>query len=411
MKTRADEQAHRAVEAVARESYGRLVALLAVRTRDVAGAEDALGDALVAALTTWPRDGIPKNPQGWLLTAARNRLIDHARHRQVHDRSAPTLELMMREFDETTDPDAWPDERLKLLFVCAHPAIDPDMHTPLMLQTVLGLDAVAIGRALLVAPKTIGQRLVRAKTKIRQTQIAFEIPAPDQIPQRLEAVLNAIYASFGNSWEDATAADQRIAELGQEAIWLARVLREQIPDDPEVRGLLALMLHCEARRPARRSADGRFVPLSEQDPHDWRMPMIEEAEGELAAAVQMRRPGRFQIEAAIQSVHAERAHTGRTEWTAIAAFYDQLMQLAPSIGGAVARAAAHAEVRGPEAGLALLDQIDPQAVISYQPYWAVRAHFLQQLDRKQAAAEAFDRAIGLSEDGAIRAFLTERRDR
>jgi predicted RNA polymerase sigma factor len=411
LKTRADEQAHRAVEAVARESYGRLVALLAVRTRDVAGAEDALGDALVAALTTWPRDGIPKNPQGWLLTAARNRLIDHARHRQVHDRSAPTLELMMREFDETTDPDAWPDERLKLLFVCAHPAIDPDMHTPLMLQTVLGLDAVAIGRALLVAPKTIGQRLVRAKTKIRQTQIAFEIPAPDQIPQRLEAVLNAIYAAFGNSWEDATAADQRIAELGQEAIWLARVLREQIPDDPEVRGLLALMLHCEARRPARRSADGRFVPLSEQDPHDWRMPMIEEAEGELAAAVQMRRPGRFQIEAAIQSVHAERAHTGRTEWTAIAAFYDQLMQLAPSIGGAVARAAAHAEVRGPEAGLALLDQIDPQAVISYQPYWAVRAHFLQQLDRKQAAAEAFDRAIGLSEDGAIRAFLTERRDR
>ncbi|HEY3041156.1 MAG TPA: DUF6596 domain-containing protein, partial [Pyrinomonadaceae bacterium] len=384
MKTRADEQAHRAVEAVARESYGRLVALLAVRTRDVAGAEDALGDALVAALTTWPRDGIPKNPQGWLLTAARNRLIDHARHRQVHDRSAPTLELMMREFDETTDPDAWPDERLKLLFVCAHPAIDPDMHTPLMLQTVLGLDAVAIGRALLVAPKTIGQRLVRAKTKIRQTQIAFEIPAPDQIPQRLEAVLNAIYAAFGNSWEDATAADQRIAELGQEAIWLARVLREQIPDDPEVRGLLALMLHCEARRPARRSADGRFVPLSEQDPHDWSMPMIEEAEGELAASVQMRRLGRFQIEAAIQSVHAERAHTGRTEWTAIAAFYDQLMQLAPSIGGAVARAAAHAEVRGPEAGLALLDQIDPQAVISYQPYWAVRAHFLRQLDRTQA---------------------------
>lgn len=224
-------------------------------------------------------------------------------------------------------------------------------------------------------------------------------------------MLNAIYAAYGTSWEDATAADQRIAELGQEAIWLARVLREQIPDDPEVRGLLALMLHCEARRPARRSADGRFVPLSEQDPRDWRMSMIEEAEGELAASVHMRRLGRFQIEAAIQSVHAERAHTGRTDWTATAAFCDQLMQLAPSIGGAVARAAAHAEVRGPEAGLALLDQIDPQAVISYQPYWAVRAHFLRQLDRTQAAAEAFDRAIDLSEDGAVRAFLTERRDR
>ena len=410
MKTQIDEHAHRAVEAVARESYGRLVALLAARTRDVAGAEDALADALLAALTTWPRDGIPNNPQAWLLTAARNRLMDHARHQQVHDQSAPTLKLMTREFDETSDPDAWPDERLKLLFVCAHPAIDPDIHTPLMLQTVLGLDAVAIGRALLVPPKTIGQRLVRAKTKIRKTQIAFEIPTPDQIPERLEAVLNAIYAAYGNSWEDATGADQYIAELGQEAIWLARVLRAQVPDDPEVRGLLALMLHCEALRPARRSAEGRFVPLSEQDPSNWRKPMIDEAEGELTAAFQVRRPGRFQIEAAIQSVHAERAHTGRTDWSAIAAFYDQLMQLAPSIGGAVARAAAHAEVSGPEAGLALLDQIDPQAVISYQPYWAVRAHFLRQLDRTHAATEAFDRAIALSEDAAVRAFLTERRN-
>lgn len=410
MKTQNDEQAHRAVEAVARESYGRLVALLAARTRDVAGAEDALADALLAALTTWPRDGIPQNPQAWLLTAARNRLMDHARHQQVHDQSAPTLKLMTREFDETADPDEWPDERLKLLFVCAHPAIDPDIHTPLMLQTVLGLDAVAIGRALLVPPKTIGQRLVRAKTKIRKTQIAFEIPTPDRIPERLEAVLNAIYAAYGNSWEDATGADQRIAELGQEAIWLARVLRAQVPHDPEVRGLLALMLHCEARRPARRSAEGRFVPLSEQDPNNWRKPMIEEAEGELTAAFQMQRPGRFQIEAAIQSVHAERARTGRTDWAAIAAFYDQLMQMAPSIGAAVARAAAHAEVSGPEPGLALLDRIDPLAVISYQPYWAVRAHFLRQLDRTHAATEAFDRAIALSEDAAVRAFLTERRN-
>jgi RNA polymerase sigma-70 factor (ECF subfamily) len=225
----------------------------------------------------------------------------------------------------------------------------------------------------------------------------------------LEAVLNAIYAAYGNSWENATAADPRIAELGQEAIWLARVLREQIPEDAEVRGLLALILHCEARRPARRSADGRFVPLSEQDANDWLMTMIEEAESELAAAAQMQRPGRFQIEAAIQSVHAERAHTGRTEWTAIAAFYDQLMQVAPSIGGAVARAAAYAEVRGPDAGLALLDRIDPQAVICYQPNWAVRAHLLQQLDRTQEAARAFDRAIDLSEDNAVRAFLTEHR--
>jgi len=409
LNTKADDQTHRAIEAVARESYGRLVAMLAVRTRDIAAAEDALADALMAALTTWPRDGIPKNPQGWLLTAARNRLTDHARHRQVHDLSAPALKLTMRELHETADPDALPDKRLMLMFVCAHPAIDPDMHTPLMLQTVLGLDAVAIGRALLVAPKTIGQRLVRAKTKIRQTRIAFEMPTADQIPERLEAVLNAIYAAYGNSWEDATAADPHVADLGHEAIWLARVLREQMAGEPEVRGLLALMLHCEARRPARRSADGRFVPLAEQDPRAWRMPMVEEAEAELAACAQMRRLGRFQIEAAIQSVHAERAHTGRTDWTAIAAFYDQLVQLAPSIGAAVARAAAHAEVRGPQAGLRLLDQLVPPPV-SYQPYWAVRAHLLHQLDRPEAA-DAFDRAIGLSADPAVRDFLLERRGR
>lgn len=411
MNSRVDEQARRAVEAVARESYGRLVALLSARTRDVAGAEDALADALVSALTAWPRDGIPKNPQAWLLTAARNRLLDHARHRQVREHSKPTLEMMMEEFYEATDVDALPDERLKLLFVCAHPAIDADMHTPLMLQTVLGLDAVAISRAFLVSPKTMGQRLVRAKTKIRQARIAFEIPAADQIRQRLEAVLNAIYAAYGSSWEDATGADQHAAELGEEAIWLTRVLRDQIPTDPEIRGLLALMLHCEARRPARRSADGRFVPLSEQDPKTWLTPLIEEAERELAALAQQARMGRFQLEAAIQSVHAERAHTGRTEWTAIAAFYDRLMQLAPSFGAAVARAASHAEIRGAQAGLALLDQIDPPSVISYQPYWAVRAHLLRELRRTHEATEAFDRAIGLSEDDAVRTFLLERRGR
>src|SRR4029434_10155478 len=203
------------VEAVARESYGRLVALLATRTHDVAGAEDALSDALLAALTTWPRDGIPQNPQGWLVTVARNRLTDHARHQQVHDHSVPILQIMTREFEEIADPDALPDERLTRVFVCAHPAIDRDIHTPLMLQTVLGLDEVAIGRALLVAPKTSGQRLVRAKTKIRQARIAFEIPTADQIPERLEAVLNAIYAAYGNRWVDAGGADQSITESGQ----------------------------------------------------------------------------------------------------------------------------------------------------------------------------------------------------
>jgi predicted RNA polymerase sigma factor len=407
MDPTARELAHRSVEAVARQSYGRLIALLAARTRDVAGAEDALADALIAALSTWPRDGIPRSPQAWLLTAARNRLKDAARHRQVTEVSSPTLEIMIGELHEDADPEALPDERLKLLFVCAHPAIDPDIHTPLMLQTVLGLDAAAIARAFLVSPAAMSQRLVRAKTKIRRTGIAFEIPASEEIPQRMEAVLNAIYAAYGSSWEDAAGTNAHMVGLADEAIWLARVLRDQVPQDPEVRGLLALMLHCEARRPARRNAQGRFVPLSEQDPRLWLQPLIEEAEQELTESARFARLGRFQLEAAIQSVHAERAHSGHTEWTAIAAFYDQLVQLAPSLGATVARAAAHAEVCGPEAGLALLDEIGMQRVASYQPYWAVRAHLLRQLKRTSDAYDAFDRAIGLSEDEAVRIFLLE----
>ena len=377
----------------------------------MAGAEDALADALVAALTTWSRDGVPRNPQGWLLTAARNRLTDRARHRQVRAQSAATLAIMAGEFSEPTDVELIPDERLKLLFVCAHPAIDPDMHTPLMLQAVLGLDAVEIGRAFLVSPQAMGQRLVRAKTKIRQARIAFEIPGARELPERLEAVLNAIYAAYGSSWEDAAGADPRSKGLAEEAIWLARVMRDQIFDDPEVRGLLALMLHCEARRPARRAADGRFVALSEQDPHAWTASMIEEAESELLVASRHARLGRFQLEAAIQSVHAERARTGRTDWNAIAAFYDQLAQLAPTVGIAVARAAAHAEVNGPAMGLTLLDAIERDAIVAYQPYWAVRAHLLQQLGQSPDAAAAFDRAIGLAEDDAVRRFLLEKKKR
>jgi len=255
----------------------------------------------------------------------------------------------------------------------------------------------------------MGQRLVRAKNKIRQAQIAFEIPAADQIPQRLEAVLDAIYAAYGSSWEDAAGTDRKAVGLAEEAIWLARVLRDQVPEDPEVHGLLALMLHCEARRPARRNADGKFVPLSEQNPRDWLAALMHEAEQELMAAARHARLGRFQLEAAIQSVHAERAHSGRTDWRAIARFYDQLVQVAPSLGAAVGRAAAHAEAQSAEAGLALLDAIDTESITSYQPYWAVRAHLLRELHRSREAAEAFDRAIGLSEDDAVRTFLLERR--
>jgi RNA polymerase sigma-70 factor (ECF subfamily) len=400
---------HRTIERVARESYGRLVAYLSSHTRDVASAEDALSNALVAALTTWPRDGVPQNPEAWLLTTARHSLIDLVRHQQVAVASEPTLLLLRDEPKEATLSAEFPDERLKLLFVCAHPAIDPAMHTPLMLQTVLGLDAARIAHAFLVSPATMGQRLVRAKTKIRDGGIQFEVPQERELPQRLDAVLEAIYAAFGIGWDDMAGVDQRGRDLAEEAIWLGRVLLQLIPSEAEVRGLLALMLHCEARRRARRGPDGRYIPLSEQDSQQWSLPLIEEAERHLAEAASRVRTGRFQLEAAIQSVHAERARSGRTEWVAITLFYEQLIRISPTLGTRTGYAAAAGEANGPEAGLAVLDGIDLDAVSNYQPYWAVRAHLLQRLGITSEAAHAFDRAIGLAEDPAVRQFLLQRR--
>ena len=403
------DDTHRRIERVARESYGRLVAYLSAHTRDVASAEDALSDALVKALTAWPRDGLPQNPEAWLLTTARHAIIDHVRHQQVVLASEPTLMLLREGQEEMTLSVEFPDERLKLLFVCAHPAIDPAMHTPLMLQTVLGLDAARIAGAFLVSPKTMGQRLVRAKTKIRDGGIQFEVPPEGELPQRLDAVLEAIYAAFGIGWDDMAGVDPRGRDLAEEAIWLARVLLQLMPREAEVRGLLALMLHCEARRTARRGQDGRYIPLSEQDAQQWSLPLIEEAERLLAETATFGRAGRFQLEAAIQSVHAERARSGRTEWAAIMLFYEQLIRISPTLGTQTGYAAAVGESKGPEAGLAVLDGIELEAVSGYQPYWAVRAHLLQRLGRTPAAKDAYDRAIGLTEDPAVKEFLLQRR--
>ena len=404
-----EEKVHRTVERVARESYGRLVAYLSVHTQDLAGAEDALSEALLKALTGWPRDGVPHNPEAWLLTTARHSLINFFRHQRVVLDSEPDLLLFTQHSVEATLETNFPDERLKLLFVCAHPAIDPAMHTPLMLQSVLGLDAVRIGGAFLVSPKTMGQRLVRAKTKIRDGGIRFEVPEPHQLPQRLEAVLEAIYAAFGIGWDDMAGADQRGRGLAEEAIWLARVLLELIPGEAEVQGLLALMLHCEARRAARRDRDGRYVPLSEQDPKLWSLSLIDEAERHLAKAFKYGCPGRFQLEAAIQSVHAERGRSGRIEWTAIVRFYEQLNRISPTIGRRTGYAAALAEANGAQEGLAVLDAIDQDAASAYQPYWAVRAHVLRLLGKDREAKDAYDRAIGLAEDPAVRDFLLQKR--
>ncbi len=403
------ESTHRTIERVARESYGRLVAYLSSRTRDVGSAEDALGNALVAALETWPRDGVPQNPEAWLLTTARRSFIDLLRHRQVAEASEPTLALLREESKDKTLSPEFPDERLKLLFVCAHPAIDPAMHTPLMLQTVLGLDAARIAHAFLISPTTMGQRLVRAKTKIRDGGIRFEIPQERELPQRLDAVLEAIYAAFGIGWDDMAGVDQHGRDLTEEAIWLARVLLGLMPKEAEVHGLLALMLHCEVRRAARRAPDGRYVPLSEQDCQKWSRPLMEEAERHLGEASSRGCTGRVQLEAAIQSVHAERARSGKIQWNAIMMFYEELIRISPTLGTRTGYAAAVAEAKGAEAALAALNAIAPDDVSAYQPYWAVRAHVLQQLRKIPEALDAFDRAIGLTEDPAVRQFLLQRR--
>jgi predicted RNA polymerase sigma factor len=331
------------------------------------------------------------------------------RHQKVAEASAPTLMLLREDCKEMTLSSEFPDERLKLLFVCAHPAIDSAMHTPLMLQTVLGLDAARIASAFLVSPTTMGQRLVRAKTKIRDAGIQFAVPQDSELPGRLDAVLEAIYAAFGIGWDDMAGADQRGRDLAEEAIWLARVLLQLMPEQAEVHGLLALMLHCEARRAERRGPDGQFVPLSEQDAQRWSQPLIEEAERRLAEASKRGRVGRFQLEAAIQSIHAERARSGRTEWAAIILFYEQLIRISPTLGTRTGYAAAVAEAKGAEAGLATLDAIDPDDICTFQPYWAVRAHLLRRLGKTPEAFDAFDRAIGLTEDSAVRQFLLHRR--
>lgn len=392
--------ARRAAEQAARHSYGKLVAILGARSRDVAAAEDALADAFRIALQTWPERGVPDRPEAWLIVTARRALGHAARHARVVDAAQATLALL------APDPAVpeFPDERLALLFICAHPAIDQAVQAPLMLQTVLGLDAERIAACFLTSPAAMGQRLVRAKAKIRDAGIAFAVPGAEALPARLDAVLSAIYAAYGTGWEDVRGADPRRKGLAEEAIWLARVVVGLLPASAEARGLLALMLHCEARRPARRDAAGRFVPLDCQDPASWRSEMIGEAEETLAAAGRMGAPGRFQIEAAIQSVHAARARTGTTNWPALVALYDYLAGVTPTVGVLVARAAVIAAAGEPGAAIALLDETAERGR-GYQPWWAARARALALLGCQDQAAEAFAIAAGLTEDEAVRAYL------
>jgi RNA polymerase sigma-70 factor (ECF subfamily) len=410
--TREDgEQARAAAEAVARQSYGKLVAFLAARTGDVTGAEDALADAFAAALVDWSGNGIPQSPEAWLLTAARRKLIDAARRRRSGEAAADHLRLMVEEMEAASvNQGGIPDDRLALMFACAHPALDPGIRAPLILQTILGFDAAAIASAFLVSPVTMAQRLVRAKTKIKQAGIPFRVPERADLRDRLDAVLEAIYAAFAEGWTDPAGTDSRRRNLAEEGIWLGRLVVSLLPDEPEALGLLALMLYAEARRVARRNAKGDYVPLAEQDTALWDTSMIDEAEVLLRRASTGGASGRYQLEAAVQSAHAVRRLTGRSDWPAIEQLYEVLAETTGSPVVTINRAVAAAEARGAAAGLALLDTVTGHELLAqYQPYWAARAGLLARTGDVAAADVAYERAIGLESDPAVRRFLQQRR--
>lgn len=403
------EHARRTAEQAARTSYGRLLAILVAHTRDIAGAQDALGEAFVAALTMWPTRGVPHNPDAWLLTAARNRAKNAWRHLHVKDAAVPTL--LARLDDEQRDSHEHDtrvrDARLKLLFVCAHPAIDEAARTPLMLQTVLGLDAAQIASAFLTSPATMSQRLVRAKARIKDAGVRMELPDDTQLAQRLEDVLAAIYVAYGVAFDVvADGADGGLVELKDEAIFLARLLVELMPQESEPRGLLALMLYAEARRPARRDRDGCFVPLAKQDPSQWHRAFIVEAEALLmSGSARARGFGGFLCEAAIQSVHVQRAVTGQAQHGALRLLYDVLVAHVPSLGAQLGRAAALLDAGDLDGASAALADIPLDRVERYQPYWVTRARLDEARGDVDGRRRALVRAIGLTEDAAVRAFL------
>lgn len=401
------DEAGRAAERVARESFGRLVAYLSARTRDVAGAEDALSEAFAAALRQWPASGVPDNPAAWLLTAARRRAADAARRRAVEAGGADRLALIAEELDAAaSSPEAIPDRRLALMFACAHPAIDRGVRAPLILQTVLGLTATDIAAAFLTPPATMGQWLVRAKTRIRDAGIPFRTPEREELPERLGAVLGAIYAAYGRGWGEPGEAAPRLAE---EAIWLGQVVVGLLPDEPEAKGMLALMYYAEARRPARRTGDGAFVPLEAQDVALWDRDALAAAERLLSEASAAGPSGRYQIEAAIQSAHVARRLCGAATWPAIVALYDHLLALTGSPVVALNRAVALAETDGPAAALAALEPLGAdERLAGYQPYWAARGALLARAGRTAGAREALTLALGLADDPAVRAWLRTR---